>query len=186
MNAFKIGRVNVSEHRLRQCRRRRLESRRRSADIRSRRRTSKARSRYSADAPPSIDLHYLKTACAERPTENGDPLANVDPRTIGDFDVAVAKRSAGRRELRKLAVQTCEDRDRASRSTISSPTSRGCRSTSAERYGVDDATLVAHEVQGRSCTPAIWPQYCRNGTTRRASKRRRRTSKPTSAGRARR
>jgi uncharacterized protein YhdP len=43
---------------------------------------------WAADAPPKIDLHYLKLP-AGRPGGGADPLASIDPRGIIDLDVMV-------------------------------------------------------------------------------------------------
>jgi len=44
--------------------------------------------KWVAPAPPKIDLHYVKLPGA-KPGGGVDPLANVDPRGIGDLDIAV-------------------------------------------------------------------------------------------------
>ena len=47
---------------------------------------------WSDTAPPKLDLHYLKLPARQietEPVEHNDPLAHVDPQSIGDFDVAV-------------------------------------------------------------------------------------------------
>ena len=47
---------------------------------------------WEGAAPPKLNLHYLKLPAAKtsaEPSVHTDALANVDPRGIGDFDVAV-------------------------------------------------------------------------------------------------
>ena len=53
-------------------------------------------------APPKLDLHYLKLPAREiaaEPVEHTDPLANVDPQGIGDFDVAVQSVTSGEEDF---------------------------------------------------------------------------------------
>ncbi len=48
---------------------------------------------WGADAPPNIDLHYLRLPVGK--PGGGDPLANVDPHAIIDLDVLVQSISLG-------------------------------------------------------------------------------------------
>ncbi|MCX7064172.1 MAG: DUF3971 domain-containing protein, partial [Proteobacteria bacterium] len=53
---------------------------------------------WAAAAPPKIDLHYLKLPAA-KPGGGVDPLANFDPHSVGDLDIAVQNVSLGEEDF---------------------------------------------------------------------------------------